>query len=58
MRLSASLQLDVDAQVVAVELELVAGTQAAVLVEVGQQRGHRAFELRASSGGTGDGLVW
>ena len=29
------VELDVDAQVVAVELELVAGTQAGVLVEVG-----------------------
>ena len=38
------VQLDVDAQVVAVELELVAGTQAGVLVEVGRQRRDRALE--------------
>ena len=38
------VQLDVDAQVVAVELELVAGAQARVLVEVRHQRGDRAVE--------------
>jgi hypothetical protein len=36
MRLMRIVELDVHAQVVAVELELVAGTQAGVLVEVGQ----------------------
>ena len=49
------VELDVDAQVVAVELELVAGAQAGVLVEVGRQAWPRAFELRASSGGTATG---
>jgi hypothetical protein len=39
------VELDVHAQVVAVELELVAGAQAAVLVEVGRQRGDGALEL-------------
>ena len=39
------VELDVHAQVVAVELELVARRDAAVLVEVGAERGHRAFEL-------------
>jgi len=38
------VELDVHAQVVAVELELVAGTQAAVLVKVRLQRGHGAGE--------------
>ena len=38
------VQLDVDAQVVAVELELVAGAEAAVFVDVHRQRGDRAVE--------------
>ena len=37
-------ELDVDAEVVGVELELVAGADAAVLVEVGDQGGDRAVE--------------
>jgi hypothetical protein len=40
------VQLDVDAQVIAIELELVAGTQAGVLVEVGGELGHRTFEAQ------------
>ena len=40
------VQFDVHAQVVAVELELVAGAQAAVIVKVRLQRGHRAFEAQ------------
>ena len=39
------VQFDVDAQVVTIELEFVAGAQAGVFVEVGHQGGHRAFEL-------------
>ena len=39
-------ELDVDAEVVAVELELVAGADAAVLVEVGDERCHRPFEAQ------------
>ena len=52
------VQLDVDAQVVAVELQLVAGAQAGVLVDVERQRGQRAVEARASSGGSAAGSVW
>jgi hypothetical protein len=44
--LDGVVELDVHAQVVAVELELVARAQAGVFVEVGRQRGHRAFELQ------------
>ncbi len=43
------VQLDVDAEVVGVELQLVAGTDARVLVDVERQRGDRAVEGRASS---------
>ena len=41
------VKLDVDAKVVAVELELVAGAQTGVLVEFGEQSRHRPvyFEL-------------
>ena len=39
------VELDIDAEVIAVELELVAGTQAGVLVEVGKQRRDRPVEL-------------
>ena len=39
------VQLDIDAEVIAVELELVAGTQPAVLVEIGKQRRHGPVEL-------------
>ena len=39
------IELDVDAEIVAVELELVAGTQARVLVEIGEQRRDRPVEL-------------
>ncbi len=39
------VELDVDAEVVRVELELVAGAQAGVLVEVGKQRRQRPVEL-------------
>ena len=38
------VQLDVDAEVVAVELELVAGAEAAVLVDVDRQRRDRALD--------------
>ena len=38
------VQLDVHAQVIAVEFELVAGAQARVFVKVGAQRGHGAVE--------------
>ena len=38
------VELDVDAQVVAVEFQLVAGPKAAILVEVGFQRGDRTLE--------------
>ncbi|EHP38252.1 hypothetical protein OR16_38072 [Cupriavidus basilensis OR16] len=38
------VQLDVDAEVVAVELELVAGAQAGVLIDVYRQRGNGAVE--------------
>jgi hypothetical protein len=51
------VQLDVHAQVVAVELELVAGAQAAVLVEVGRQRGDGALELSFQCR-YGEGSVW
>ncbi|MCY1294200.1 hypothetical protein D9M69_353230 [compost metagenome] len=40
------VQFDIDAKVVAVQLELVAGTQAGVLVDIHCQRGDRAFELQ------------
>ncbi|TXT37127.1 MAG: Uncharacterized protein FD135_3822 [Comamonadaceae bacterium] len=39
------IEFNVHAQVVAVELELVAGAQAAVFVKVSFQCGHRAIEL-------------
>ena len=38
------VKLDIDAEVVRVELELIAGTQAGVLIEVGKQRRHRPVE--------------
>ena len=38
------VELDVDAEVVAVEFELVARTQAGVLVEIGQERRHGPVE--------------
>ncbi|MNT77868.1 hypothetical protein D3C72_2170340 [compost metagenome] len=38
------VQFDVDAEVIAVELELVAGAQAGVLVDVHRQRGDGAVE--------------
>ena len=39
------IEFDVDAEIIAVELELVAGTQAPVLVEIGDERRHRPVEL-------------
>ena len=39
------VELDVDAEVIAVELELVARAQAGVLVEIGEERRHRPVEL-------------
>jgi hypothetical protein len=39
------VQFDVDAEVVAVELQLVAGTDAGILVDVQAQRGDRPVEL-------------
>ena len=44
------VQLDVDAQVVGVELELVAGLQAAVFVHVHGQRGDAAVNGSAANG--------
>ena len=38
------MQLDVHAQVVAVELELIARAQTPVFVEIGFERGHWAFK--------------
>ena len=49
-------QFDVDAQVVAIELELVAGADAAVLGDVERQAGHGAFDVQlpvAVLGGVG-----
>ena len=40
------VQLDVHAQVVAIELELVAGAQAAVFIKVRFERGHRALKAQ------------
>ena len=40
------VELDVDAEVVAVEFQLVAGPEAAVLVEIGDERRHRAVEFQ------------
>jgi hypothetical protein len=57
MRLIGVVQLDVHAQVVAVELELVAGAQAGVFVEVGGSVATGPSNS-ASSGGTGLGWVW
>ncbi|MCY1186495.1 hypothetical protein D9M73_273730 [compost metagenome] len=63
------VQLDVHAQVVAVELELVARSQAGVLVDVHRERGDRALELQlqvlvlgrvglvVDAGGDGHGVV-
>ena len=39
------VELDIDAEVIGIELELVAGPQARVLVEVGKQRRDRPVEL-------------
>ena len=39
------VELDVNAEIIAVELELVAGTQAPVLVEIGDERRHRPVEF-------------
>ena len=50
------VQLDVDAEVVRIELQFVAGTQAAVLVDVHRDGCHRAVEGQAPvpvSGGIG-----
>ena len=50
------VQLDVDAEVVRIELQFVAGTQAAVLVDVHRDGCHRAVERQAPvpvSGGIG-----
>ena len=38
------VKLDIDPEVIRVKLELVAGTQAGVLIEVGKQRRHRPVE--------------
>ena len=46
------VELDVDAQVVAVQLELVAGRDAAVLVDAEDERRDRAVERRAASART------
>ena len=48
-------ELDVDAEVVAVELELVAGADAGVFGDVERQAGERAFDARASSAGSAKG---
>jgi len=40
------VQLDVNAQVVAVELELVAGAKTGVFVKIRLQGGHRAIEIK------------
>ncbi len=42
--LQSVVQLDIDAEVVGVELELVARPQAAVFVDVHGQRGHAAVD--------------
>ena len=40
------VQFNVDAKIVTVELQLVAGTDATVLIKAGSQRGDRAVKLR------------
>jgi hypothetical protein len=43
------VQLDVDAEVVGIELQLVAGPEPAVLADVQRERGDRAGSERARS---------
>ena len=47
MRFSASCELDIDAEVVGVELELVAGNESAILGDVERQRGDGAIDRKA-----------
>ena len=55
MRCTRVVQLDVDAEVVRVELELVAGADAAVLADVHRERGDRRRRPRAASGDSATG---
>ena len=51
------VQLDIDAEIVGIELELVAGHEAAILGDVERQRRHRPVDRRCANGGSASGSV-